>query len=76
MLSVLRKEYIYIYAYILGDFNVNTLDVLTGISFGSQTYINLFSAHYRRKLIDVPTRVVENSSTLLDNVYTNCPMNE
>ena len=74
MLGIIQKEKKY--AYILGDFNVNTLDELTGRSLDSQTFINLFSAHYYRKLIDVPTRVVENSFTLLDNVYTNCPITE
>ena len=74
MLGIIQEEKKY--AYILGDFNVNTLDELTGRSLDCQTFINLFSAHYHRKLIDVPTRVVENSFTLLDNVYTNCPITE
>ena len=74
MLGIIQKENNY--AYILGDFNVNTLNELTGLSLDNQTFINLFSAHYYRKLIEVPTRVVENSSTLLDNVYTNCPIKE
>ena len=74
MFGIIQKEKKY--ACILGDFNVNTLNELTGLSLDSQTFINLFSAHYYRKLIDVPTRVVENSSTLLDNVYTNCSINE
>ena len=74
MLSIIQKEKKY--AYILGDFNVNTLDELTGLTLDSQTLINLCLPHYYRKLIDVPTRVVENSSTLLDNVYTNCPITE
>ena len=67
MLSIIQKEKKY--AYTLGDFNVNTLNESTGLSLDSQTFINLFLTHYYRKLIDVPTRAVENSSTLLDNVY-------
>ena len=39
----------------------------------NQEFYNIFSSHYYNKLINLPTRERKNSSTLLDNIYTNIP---
>ena len=39
MLGIIQKEKKY--AYILGDFNVNTLNELTGLSLDSQTFVGI-----------------------------------
>ena len=39
-------------------------------------FTNIFLAYYYRKLIHLPTRVSGNSSSILDNIYTNHPLHE
>ena len=39
----------------------------------NQEFSNIFSSHYYHKLINPPTRERKQSSTLLDNIYTNIP---
>ena len=58
--------------YICGDFNVNTLHKdNSGIA--KQDFINLLSSSFFCPLITKPTRVTQNSSTLIDNIYCNIP---
>ena len=64
------------YAYIMGDFNVNTISEFTGATPQCQQFTSIFLAHYYRKLIHLPTRVSGNSSIILDNIYTNHPLHE
>ena len=60
------------YAYLMGDYNINTLTE-TKNPIHIQEFINMMSAHYFHKLINLPSRQRKNSSTLLDNIYTNIP---
>lgn len=53
--------------YILGDFNINMLD----FDNRRRKFSDLMSSQFLLPLIDLPTRVTENSETLLDNVWTN-----
>ena len=58
----------------MGDFNVNTLiEQKKSSTTQMQEFNNLFSTYYYHKLINLPTRERKQSSTLLDNVYTNIP---
>ena len=38
-----------------------------------QDFINIFSSYYYHKLINLPTREIKLSHSLLDNIYTNIP---
>ena len=63
------------YAFLSGDYNVNTLHELSCHASATQDFINLFSSFGYQKLISKPTRVVREgctikSSTLIDNIYT------
>ena len=57
----------------MGDYNVNTLIEHKSSTNQMQEFYNLCSTYYYHKLINLPTRECNNSSTLLDNVYTNIP---
>jgi hypothetical protein len=56
---------------ILGDFNINLLDN----KIRNKWLDRVISPLSFTQLIFEPTRVVENSSTLIDHIYTNCPQN-
>ena len=71
ILSVIEKEKKYVY--LLGDFNINTLDETHTKSTLVQDFINIMSSYSYCKLISMPTRVIKNSATLIDNVYCNLP---
>ena len=55
--------------YITADFNCNTL--LNNIT--TDEFTNIFSSNHLYPLINRPTRVTKNSSTLIDNIYCNIP---
>ena len=57
----------------MGDFNVNTLNELKNTSTHMHDFSNIFYTYYYHKLINLPTRECKQSSTLLDNIYTNIP---
>ena len=57
----------------MGDYNVNTLIELKSSTTKMQDFSNIFSTFYYHKLINLPTRERKQSSTLLDNIYTNIP---
>ena len=61
------------YAFLMGDYNINTLNEMQENETLNQEFSNIFSSHYYHKLINLPTRERKNSSTLLDNIYTNIP---
>ena len=62
------------YVYIQGDFNVNTMYEKFEGKPKDLLFSNIFQSYYYQKLIiDKPTKVTENSATLLDNIYTNMP---
>ena len=56
-------------AYILGDYNINLLNAESHNQTGNFTEI-LFSHEYL-PLITRPTRITQNSATLIDNILTN-----
>ena len=70
VLGVLQGERQYVY--ITGDFNVNTLPIYNG-GLARQEFINIFSSGFFCPLINRPTRVTQNSSTLIDNISCNIP---
>ena len=55
--------------YLLGDFNINLLN--TDKHRETENFLNLLYAHGFYPLIDKPTRITPNSSTLIDNILTN-----
>ena len=61
------------YAFIMGDFNVNTILETQKNSKSVQDFINIFSSCYYQKLINLPTRERNITYSLLDNIYTNIP---
>ena len=57
----------------MGDYNVNTLIELKSSTTQMQDFSHIFSTFYYHKLINQPTRERKQTSTLLDNIYTNIP---
>ena len=57
----------------MGDFNINTMYEMSCALAQEQEFINLFSTLHYRKLINLPTRITQQSSSLLDNIYTTLP---
>ena len=57
--------------YILGDFNINLLHKKTLRKNYPKYYTEFCSLHGLKQLITSPTRVTQNTSTLLDHVLTN-----
>ena len=60
-------------AYIIGDYNINTLNVPSCKSKKIHDFVHLMSSYLYNKLICLPTRVIKDSSALLDNIYSNVP---
>ena len=58
---------------LLGNYNINTLNELQFKSSLTQNFINLMASHSYNKLICMPTRVINGSSSLLDSIYTDLP---
>ena len=57
----------------MGDYNINTLIELKSITTQMQECSCMFSTFYYHQLINLPTRVRIQTSTLLDNIYKNIP---
>ena len=57
----------------MGDFNINTMYEMSCTLAREQEFINLFSTLHYHKLINLPTRITQQSSSLLDNIYTTLP---
>ena len=57
----------------MSDFNNNTLYEMSCTLAQEQEFINLFSTLHYHKLINLPTRITQQSSSLLDNIYTTLP---
>ena len=62
------------YVYVFGDFNVNTMSSVIGNA-NTQEFKNIFSSNYCLPLITKPTRVTNSCSSLIDNIYSNVPIN-
>ena len=57
----------------MGDYNINTMNEMQESATVNQEFTNILSSHYYHNLIYLPTRERKESSTLLDNIYTNIP---
>ena len=57
----------------MGDYNVKTINELKTGTTNEHDFLNIFSTYYYHKLINLPTEERKQSSTLLDNIYTNIP---
>ena len=57
--------------YLIGDFNINTLRSHTDLNKTATEFSNLLLSYFFYPLINKPTRVINESSSLLDNAYTN-----
>src|SRR6218665_968241 len=55
--------------YLLGDFNVNLLKAEAHLE--TDNFLNLLYMHGFHSLIDKPTRITPETSTLIDNILTN-----
>ena len=51
--------------FLIGDYNINTMDELKCKSTLTNEFIHLMSLYSYKKLISVPTRVINNSSTVI-----------
>ena len=71
LLNAIKKEKKY--AFLMGDYNVNTINELKSATTHMHDFSNIFSTYYYHKLINIPTRERKQSSTLLDYIYTNIP---
>ena len=59
--------------FLKGDFNVNTILETNNNPKSVQDFTNMFSSYYYHKLINLPTRPINLSFSLLDNIYINIP---
>ena len=57
----------------MGDFNINVSKQVRG-SKDMQDFTNLLLSNSFLPLIDKPTRITEQSASLIDNIYTNCSL--
>ena len=57
----------------MGDYNVNTLTLLKSSTIQTQEFTDSLSTYYFHKLISMDTRELKESSSLIDNIYTNIP---
>ena len=56
------------FVFLIGDYNINTIDELICKSTLTNDFVNLMSLYSYKKLICVPTRAINNSSTVLNNI--------
>ena len=71
ILKLIQKEKEY--AYLIGDYNINTSNETNVVSHEISEFVTLMSSYSYHKLINVLTRVIKTSSSLLDNMYSNVP---
>ena len=57
----------------MGDYNVNRLNEMLGSATHVHNFTNILSSHYFLNFIHIPTGERNESSTILDNIYTNIP---
>ena len=68
ILKLIQKE-----KNLIGDYNINTLNETNVVSHEISEFGTMMSSYSYHKLINVPTRVIKTSSSLLDNMYSNVP---
>ena len=56
--------------FILGDMNINLLHYSSKNNI--KHYVDMMNSNNCRCIIDKPTRIKQNSATLIDHIYTNC----
>ena len=61
------------YVFIVGDFNVNTMEAMTSSDRYVNEFHNTFLTYFYHPLITKPTRVFKTKISILDNIYTNYP---
>ena len=71
LLKLIQKEKKY--AYLIGDYNINTLNESNVVSPEISKCVTMMSSYNYHKVINVPTRVIKSSSSILDNMYSNVP---
>ena len=59
------------YVFIVGDFNVNTMEAMTSSDRYVNEFHNTFLTYLYHPLITTPTRVFKTKTSILDNIYTN-----
>ena len=57
------------YCYLMGDFNINLLNIDKHAE--TTSFVDMLHAQSFVSLINRPTRVTKNSTTLIDNIFTN-----
>ena len=58
----------------MGDYNIDTLSDINNNSKTTQDCMTIFSTYYYHKLINHPTREINQTASLIDNIlYTNIP---
>ena len=71
--DIFSKEKICLY---IGDFNIDTKIESQTVSTLTEEFISLFSSYSYEKLITLPTRELESSSPLINNIYTLISQNQ
>ena len=59
--------------YLMGDYNINLLNY--GKHSDTTEFVDILHGHSFISLINRPTRVKQQSATLIDNIFTNCYLN-
>ena len=62
------------HVYIVGDFNVNTMPNILGNA-STREFKDIFASNNCLPLITKPTRVTQKCASLIDNIYSNVPIN-
>ena len=57
----------------MGNFNIITMYEMSCTLAQEQEFIHLFFTLHYHKLINLPTRITQKSTPLLDNIYTTLP---
>ena len=68
LLNTLKNENIF--CYLMGDFNINLLNY--DRHKGTNEFMDLLHSYSFISLINKPTRIMGDSATLIDNIFTNC----
>ena len=68
LLNTLKNENKF--CYLMGDFNINLLNY--DRHNGTNDLVDLLHSYSFISLINKPTRIVGDSATLIDNIFTNC----
>ena len=55
----------------MGDFNIDITEAMLTTNSIVNDFHNLFLSYHFYNLVNKPTRVTENKSSIIDNIYTN-----